>query len=195
MCLSKAITGGYLPLAATLTTEAVYRAFLGRYEDYKTFFHGHTYTANPLGCAAALANLEYFRKKKVLENMAPKLDCLDRELGSLAELPLVGEIRRLGFMTGIELVMDKRTGEEFPSSLKLGAQVCAACRPRGLIVRPLGDVVTLLPPLGITERQIRGMVSVLRDVLQQFSSCAASGKRPLKKEKSCASSSRSVPTF
>ena len=196
MCLSKAITGGYLPLAVTLTTEEIYRAFLGKYEDFKTFFHGHTYTANPLGCAAALANLEIFRKKKVLERMPPQLGRLARELETLKELPLVGEIRRIGFMTGIELVRNKQTGEEFPASLKIGARVCAACRTKGLLIRPLGDVVTFLPPLGITERQIGDMVSILRDVLlTQFLSYAASGNRPRKKEKLCASLSRSVPTF
>ncbi len=196
MCLSKAITGGYLPLAATLTTEEVYRAFLGRYGDFKTFFHGHTYTANPLGCAAALANLEIFRKKKVLSSAARKLERLDRELAALAGLPMVGEIRRAGFMTGIELVKDRLTGEEFDPSLKIGARVCAACRPRGLLIRPLGDVVTLLPPIGISERQITAMIGILRDVLTaQFSSFAASAVRPRKKDLSCASSSRSVPTF
>ncbi len=162
LCTAKGITGGYLPLAATLSTEKVYRAFLGRYDEFKTFFHGHTYTANPLACAAALANLEIFKKEKVLARLKPRIAHLARELAALAELPYVGEVRQLGLMAGIELVKDRASGEEYPAQRMAGARVCAACRPRGLIVRPLGDVIVLMPPLSISNAQITEMVGTVR---------------------------------
>jgi adenosylmethionine-8-amino-7-oxononanoate transaminase len=167
LCLSKGITGGYLPLAATLTTEKVYRAFLGRHEEFKTFFHGHTYTANPLGCAAALANLRIFADEKVLEKLPRKIDHLTAELSTLLSLSHVGEIRQRGLMAGIELVKDAKTRKPFAVQDKIGARVCAACRPRGLILRPLGNVVVVLPPLSITEREITTIVRILRTAIPE----------------------------
>jgi adenosylmethionine-8-amino-7-oxononanoate transaminase len=162
LCLSKGLTGGYLPLAVTLTTEKVYRAFLGRHDEYKTFFHGHTYTANPLACAAALANLQIFRDEKVLQRLPQTVAQLAAALAPLRDLPYVGEIRQIGLMAGIELVKDRTTGEPFPARDKAGVRVCAACRSRGLFVRPLGDVIVVLPPLSITGREIAALVATLR---------------------------------
>jgi adenosylmethionine-8-amino-7-oxononanoate aminotransferase len=165
LCLSKGITGGYLPLAATLTSEEVYRAFLGKYEDFKTFFHGHTYTANPLACAAALANLAIFRREQTVRKLQPKIAHLRDELAQLADLPHVGEIRQLGLMTGIELVRDRKTREEFAPEQNIGARVCAACRPLGLIIRPLSNVLVLMPPLSITKPELTRMVAIVRQGL------------------------------
>ena len=164
-CLSKGITGGYLPLAVTMTTEEIYGAFLGRHEEFKTFFHGHTYTANPLGCATALANLEIFRTEKVLEGLREKVLHLSKELSILGGLPQVGEIRQAGMMVGIELVADKKTGRTFPAKSKTGARVCAACRPHGLIIRPLSDVLVLMPPLSITRKEITKTVTIIRKAI------------------------------
>ena len=161
MCLAKGITGGYMPLAATVATEKIYRAFLGRYEEFRSFFHGHTYTAHPLGCAAAIANIELFRKEKTLARLAPKIVLLHRELKSIKKLPWVGDIRQLGMMVGIELVMDKRTRKDFPPAQKIGARVCAACRQKGIILRPLGNIIVLMPPLSITEDEIKTLIKTL----------------------------------
>ncbi len=165
MCLSKGITGGYLPLAATMATETVYRAFLGKQESLKTFFHGHTYTANPLACAAAIANLDVFTKEKTIRTLPAKIRRLSRELATLNDLPWVGDIRQRGLMVGIELVKDKKTQADFPVKEKVGARMCAACRPRGLLIRPLGNTLVLMPPLSITEDEIADMVRVIRSVI------------------------------
>jgi adenosylmethionine-8-amino-7-oxononanoate transaminase len=167
MCLSKGITGGYLPLAATMATEKVYRAFLGKQEDLKTFFHGHTYTANPLACAAALANLGLFKTEKTLQGLPAKIDHLRRELAVLKDHPWVGEIRQRGLMAGIELVRDKAAREDFPAAQKIGARVCAAARPRGLMIRPLGNVIVLMPPLSSTARELSRMVDAVRESLRE----------------------------
>jgi len=167
MCLSKGITGGYLPLAATLATEEVYRAFLGKYEDFKTFFHGHTYTANPLACAAAIANLEIFKKENIVAGLQGKIKHMKNELLSLINLQCVGDIRRKGLMVGIELVKNRKTKEDFSSKLKIGARVCAACRCHGLIIRPLGNILVLMPPLSITPKEISFMVQTIREAIKE----------------------------
>ena len=154
MCLAKGLTGGYLPLAATLATERIYAAFLGEHEELKTFFHGHTYTANPLACAAAIATLEVFERERTLAALPPKIALLAELLEELvAPLRCVGEIRRRGFMVGIEL-------EGFPPAARMGHQVTRAARRRGAIVRPLGDVVVLMPPLAISQEELRHLVQI-----------------------------------
>jgi len=161
LCTAKGITGGYLPLAATLTTDEIYRGFLGEYRELRTFFHGHTYTGNPLACAAAIANLELFRKENTLRKLQPKIRLLSQELEKFKELAHVGEVRQKGFMVGIELVRDKRTREPYALEEKIGARVILECRSRGLIVRPLGSVIVLMPPLSITVRELRRMVQIV----------------------------------
>lgn len=153
LCLAKGLTGGYMPLAATLATERIYEGFLGEFEEFRTFFHGHTYTGNPLACAAALASLRLFEQERTLEALEPKIDLLARLLEPVAELPAVAEVRRRGFMTGIEL-----TG--FPVEARIGHQVTLEARRRGAIVRPLGDVVILMPPLSIKPAELRELVEV-----------------------------------
>jgi len=154
MAVAKGITGGYLPLAATVTTEKIYAGFLGNYEEFKTLFHGHTYTGNPLACAAAVANMEIFTAEGTIDKLTAKIARLQERLGEIALLKHVGEIRQRGFMVGIELVADRASREEFPPAAKIGHQVILVARRRGLIIRPLGNVIVLMPPLGITEAEL-----------------------------------------
>jgi adenosylmethionine-8-amino-7-oxononanoate aminotransferase len=149
MALSKGLTGGYLPLAATLTTEEIYRAFLGKYEEFKTFFHGHSYTGNPLGCAVALANLEIFRTEHTLAKLSQKSAA--SRLLKLFRLPHVGDIRQQGFMAGIELVRDRATREAYPLEARVGHRVAQEARKRGPLLRPLGHIIVLMPPCPSTS--------------------------------------------
>ncbi len=162
MCLSKGITGGYMPLAATLATEEIYRAFLGDFRDLKTFFHGHSYTGNPLACAAALACLEIFEKEETVGGLAPKIALLEDWLREMAALPHVGDVRNKGLMAGLELVMDKSTREAYPWEDKMGWKVAHLARDNGVIIRPLGNVVVIMPPLCISIENLRQMLHVLR---------------------------------
>jgi adenosylmethionine-8-amino-7-oxononanoate aminotransferase len=166
MAISKGLTGGYMPLAATLTAEDIFRAFLGKYEDFKTFFHGHSYTGNPLGCAVALANLEVFRQEQTLKRLRPKIAALKRFLQPLAKLDHVGDIRQRGFMVGIELVKDKTTREPYQLESRIGHRVALEARRRGLWIRPLGNVIVLMPPLSTTLAELSRMVSILRDAIR-----------------------------
>jgi adenosylmethionine-8-amino-7-oxononanoate aminotransferase len=159
MCVAKGLTGGYLPLAATLATERVYEGFLGAFEEFRSFFHGHTYTGNPLACAAALATLDVFEEERTLERLQPKIALLGELLDELvAPLPAVREVRRLGFMTGIEL-------EPFPVARRTGHLVTLEARARGAIVRPLGDAVVLMPPLAIAESDLRRLVAITAEAI------------------------------
>jgi adenosylmethionine-8-amino-7-oxononanoate aminotransferase len=160
MCLAKGLTGGYLPVAATLATDEIYEAFLAEPWEGKTFFHGHTFTGNPLGCAAGLASLELFEKNQVLKNIAALSRRLSDQLRPLSEHPNVAEVRQRGIMVGIELVRDRRTLEPFPAPMRLGHQVTLAARRRGVVIRPLGDVVVLMPAPAMPERLIDELVAV-----------------------------------
>lgn len=161
MTVSKGLTGGYMPLAATLTTEDIYRAFLGKYEAFKAFFHGHSYTGNPLGCALALANLEVFRNENTLAKLRPKIRMLARLLQSLRKLPHVGEIRQQGFMVGIELVQDTITRSAYPPEARIGHRVTQEARKRGLVLRPLGHIIVLMPPLTVLPGELRRMLVII----------------------------------
>jgi adenosylmethionine-8-amino-7-oxononanoate aminotransferase len=160
MALAKGITGGYLPLAATLTTEEIFMAFYGDYEEERTFFHGHTYTGNPLACAAALANLRLFETNQTLLSFQPKIKYLEDKLKKFNEVSHVGEIRQRGFMVGMELVEDKATKRPYPASMRMGRQVILEARRHGLIIRPLGDVVVLMPPLSVSLEELDTIVSI-----------------------------------
>jgi adenosylmethionine---8-amino-7-oxononanoate aminotransferase len=161
MAIGKGLTGGYLPLAATLTTEDIYRAFLGKYEEFKTFFHGHSYTGNPLGCAVALANLQVFRKEKTLAKLQSKISLLSRLLKPLRQLPHVGDIRQQGFMVGIELVRDRSTREAYPLETRVGHRVAREAQKRGLLLRPLGHIIVLMPPLSVSANELTRMVAIV----------------------------------
>jgi adenosylmethionine-8-amino-7-oxononanoate aminotransferase len=160
MAVAKGITGGYLPLAATLATEEVYEAFLGRHEDFKTFFHGHTYTANPLACAVAVANLELFEKQKTLEKLQPKIRLMGKRLEDFQRLGCVGDIRQCGVMVGIELVRNRGTKESFEPKEKIGARVIERARKKGALLRPLGPVIVLMPPLAMAEKELNRLLDI-----------------------------------
>jgi adenosylmethionine-8-amino-7-oxononanoate aminotransferase len=166
LCLAKGLTGGYLPLAATLTTERVYQGFLGEHHEFRTFFHGHTYTGNPLACAAALASLEVFERERTIDRLQVKIELLGRWLDRwVAPLPGVAEVRRRGFMTGIELA-------GWPVEARAGHEVTLAARRRGAIIRPLGDVVVLMPPLAIAEPDLRRLVEITAEAIEEVGSGA-----------------------
>jgi adenosylmethionine-8-amino-7-oxononanoate aminotransferase len=159
LCLGKGLTGGYLPLAATLTTERVHEGFLGAHEDFRTFFHGHTFTGNPMACTAALASLEAFEREHTLLRLQPKIRLLGELLGEIAAMPEVAEVRGRGLMAGIDL------GEHAPA-LRLGHRATVEARRRGAIIRPLGDVVVLMPPLAISKPDLRRLVEITADSIR-----------------------------
>ena len=163
MCLAKGISGGYLPLAATLTTEDVYEAFLGRYTEYRTFFHGHTYTGNALACAAGLASLDLLGRDEGLARVRAIAHRLAERLEPVARLPHVGQVRQRGVMVGIELVADRDTAEPFPPGERRAARACEGAVRRGAWVRPLGDVVILMPPYCIRDESVDRLVAAVRE--------------------------------
>jgi len=167
LCISKGITGGYLPLAATITTEEIYNAFLGEFKELKTFFHGHTYTGNPLSCASAIANIELFKKERTLRTLQGKIEILRRGLSKIRELSHVGDVRQKGFMVGIELVKDKKTKMPYSLKEKIGWKVCYRAREKGLLIRPLGNVVVLMPPLSISQDELKMLVQITKEAIKE----------------------------
>jgi adenosylmethionine-8-amino-7-oxononanoate aminotransferase len=166
LTVAKGLTGGYLPLAATLTTEHVFESFLGPFESRRTFFHGHTFTGNPLACAAATASMRLFRERDVVAGLPAKGEALAAALAPLASHPHVGEIRRRGLMVGIELVRDRGTREEYAFELRAGHQVTLEARKRGVILRPLGNVVVLMPPLAMSTEELALLGRVTRESIE-----------------------------
>lgn len=160
ICLAKGITGGYLPLAVTITTKKIFNAFKGGYAEKKTFFHGHTYTGNPIGCAAALASLDLFKKDKVLEKLAQKVKVFSQGLKAFEELEHAGDIRQCGLMAGIELVKDRIKKQDYECEEKIGIKVLLQARKQGLIIRPLGNVIVLMPPLSITDEELKILTDI-----------------------------------
>jgi adenosylmethionine-8-amino-7-oxononanoate aminotransferase len=174
LCLGKGLTGGYLPLAATLATERIYEGFLGSFEDSRTFFHGHTYTGNPLACAAGVATLETFERERTIEMLQPKIELFAQLLEQrVTTLPGVADVRQRGFMVGIEL-------REYPAQLRMGHRVTVAARRRGAIVRPLGDVVVLMPALSMSEADLRRLVAITASSIAEATAgrLAAASQRP-----------------
>ena len=167
LCLAKGLTGGYLPMAATLTTQKVFDAFLGEYGEFKTFFHGHSYTANQLGAAAALASLEILQDKQSICARQNLEKNLHDELQTLWSLPNVGDIRRVGLIAGVELVRDWRTREPFDLRERAGIRVCEAMARRGVLTRPIGNVIVLMPPYCTTPKQVWRMVRAVFDSIRE----------------------------
>ncbi len=160
-CIAKGLTGGYLPLAATLATDEIYNAFLGDYGEFRHFFHGHSYTGNPLGCAAALANLKIFEKEKTIEAIQPKIATMTEALQRLREIPQVREVRQKGLMVGIDV-------GDLPLEKRQTHRLCLAARKKHVLIRPLGNVIVLMPPLSITEDEILFLIAVIHDTLREF---------------------------
>ncbi len=166
MAVSKGLTGGYLPLAATLATEKIYAGFLGEVQDRRAFSHGHTYTGNPLACAAALASLEILRRGKVLEKTRKKIHLFGNLLQDLYTMDAVGDIRTCGLIAGIELVADPAKKTPFPPERRAGHRVVLEARRRGAILRPLGDTIVLMPPLSITDAELKRLVAIAVDSIR-----------------------------
>jgi adenosylmethionine-8-amino-7-oxononanoate aminotransferase len=166
LCLAKGLTGGYLPLAATLTTDAVAAAFHATAAEGKTFCHGHTYGGNPLGAAVALANLGVFDEEATLERLEPKVTRLAERLREFAALPHVGDVRQRGLIAGVELVADKHAKAPYPPSQQVGARICTRARQFGLLIRPLGDVLVIMPPLSIRLEELDEMLDVMLDCVR-----------------------------
>jgi len=160
LSLAKGLTGGTMPLAATLTTERIFEAFLGDYEEMKTLFYGHSYCGNPLACAAALANLAVFEEEQTLIRLQPKIRLLGEMLCELAGHSHVGEVRQCGFMAGIDVVRKK--GRPYPWQDQMGSKICVATRQHGLLTRPIRDTLVLLPPLCFTEGELAEAFGALR---------------------------------
>lgn len=161
LCLAKNLTGGYLPIAATMATEKIYRAFLGSFGSMRTFYHGHTFTGNQLGCAAALANIGLMEKKGFIQEIQEKSRILRELLEPLKAHPHVADVRIRGLMGGIELVKNKRTGELYPYEMKIGYKVCAEAKKMGVLLRPLGNVIVLMPPLAISRKDLMLLIEVI----------------------------------
>lgn len=161
LCLAKGLTGGYLPMAATLTTEKIFQAFLGDPAEGKTFFHGHTYTGNQLAAAAAHATLDIFERERIVDSIQPKIDLLGAHLARLRALPSVGDIRQYGLAAGVELVADRATKAVYPANERRGMRVCRAAKKHGVFLRPLGDTIILMPPLSITDDEIVTIVDAI----------------------------------
>jgi adenosylmethionine-8-amino-7-oxononanoate aminotransferase len=167
LCLGKGLTGGYLPLAATLASEAIFEAFLAPYEQFAAFFHGHTYTGNPLACAVAVANLDLFASEDIVRRTGERACKLAGLLNDLAGDPHVGDVRQWGLMAGVELVEDVARRTPFAPVRRIGQRVVQAARRRGVILRPLGNVMILMPPLSITVAELERLVDVLRESIQE----------------------------
>jgi adenosylmethionine---8-amino-7-oxononanoate aminotransferase len=168
LCVAKGLTGGYLPLAATLTTDEVFNAFLGPTDAGRTFFHGHTYTGNPLGAAAALASLDLLTAPTGLPAIPAKVERLRTHLNRLRDLPIVGDVRQKGLMAGIELVKDRKTRQPFSPRERMGARACHMARDQGVLLRPLGDVVVVMPPLAIDVNLLDRLGEVLYNTLNML---------------------------
>lgn len=174
MCLAKGITGGYLPLAATLARQEIFDSFN---EPGRTFYHGHTYTGNALACAAALANLDLFAKGKVLEQLPAKIERFAQRLEQLRQQDFVGDIRYKGLMAGVELVADPASKRAFTYEHRIGGQICQAIRKRGVILRPLGDVIVIMPPLSISLENIDLLFDALQETLRDCQASLRSAAR------------------
>ncbi|MCC9021661.1 adenosylmethionine--8-amino-7-oxononanoate transaminase [Bacillus nakamurai] len=170
MAAGKGITGGYLPIAVTFATEAIYEAFYDDYEKGKTFYHGHSYTGNQLGCAVAIENLRLFEAERIVEQVAEKSKTAELLLHDLKSLPHVGDVRQLGLMAGIELVQTKETKQPYPPEQRVGYQVSLKMRELGMLTRPLGDVVAFLPPLASTTEELKAMVSIMKEAIREVTS-------------------------
>jgi adenosylmethionine-8-amino-7-oxononanoate aminotransferase len=168
LCLAKGLTGGYLPMAATLTTQKVFDAFLGEYEEFKTFFHGHSFTGNQLGAAASLASIDILQSTSSIHARSELQASLEHELISLWSLPAVGDIRQEGLIAGIELVRNWRTRQPFALKERVGIRVCEAMAKRGVLTRPVGNIIVLMPPYCTTKTQLQKIVSTLRESIEEI---------------------------
>lgn len=166
MTAGKGITGGYLPIAITMTSEEIYQAFYADYTELKTFFHGHSYTGNQLGCAVALANLDLFEQEQIINNVQRKALLIREALQEFTDFPHVGDIRQIGFMSGLELVQDKQSRQPFPWAERMGYHVTLHMRELGMLSRPMGDTIVFMPPLASTEEELLDMIGIMKQAIR-----------------------------
>ena len=166
LCVGKGLTGGYLPMSATLATDEIWQAFLGAYAEGKTFFHGHTYGGNPLCAAAALATLDVFEEERTLEKLPAKIARLKKHLGRIVQLLHVGSVRERGMIAAVELVRNEVTKEPYPWQERRGLRVCNYALCEGVWIRPLGDVIVIMPPLSIGMDQLDRIAEVVERGIQ-----------------------------
>ncbi|MXQ52923.1 adenosylmethionine--8-amino-7-oxononanoate transaminase [Shimazuella alba] len=167
LTVGKKLTGGYLPVAATLTSDEIYHAFYADYREQKTFYHGHSYTGNQLGCAVALANLNLYEQENIIEHIQNTSEQVAQWLKEFYQLSHVGEVRQLGLMIGIELVKEKESKKPYLLQEIIGQRVCNRAKELGLIIRPLDSVITFLPPLIATKKELREMLYILYQAIQE----------------------------
>jgi len=167
LALAKGMTGGYLPMAATLTTQSVFNSFLGDYSEFKTFFHGHSFTGNQLGAAAALASLDILQSAESIRARQQLEKNLREQLAKLWSLPNVGDIRQVGLVAGVELVKDWRTREPFALRDRAGIRICEAMARRGVLTRPIGNVIVIMPPYCTTTQQVAKMIRALSELIRE----------------------------
>ncbi len=167
MSLSKGITGGYMALGATMITDEIYNAFLGEPTDYKTFYHGHSYTGNNLACAAGIAGLEIFEKDQVIAGLPPKMAVITKYMEKMNQMKFVGDARQCGMIAGIELMLDKENHVPFPAEMLMAGGICLRARQHGLVVRNIGDVITFMPPLVSTVEEVDAMLARLYETMEE----------------------------
>ena len=167
MCLAKGLSGGYLPLAATLTSQEIFDAFLAPTAEAKTFYHGHTYTGNALACAAAIASLELFEENNLLQSLPARIELIQEYLGKIAKMPFVADVRQRGMMAAIEIVKDKQTKRSFEPGHRIGAQLCFAMRRRGAMMRPLADCIVIMPPIAIDLQLLAELLEIIADSVEK----------------------------
>ncbi|MEH6948916.1 adenosylmethionine--8-amino-7-oxononanoate transaminase [Bacillus sp. JJ634] len=167
MCIAKGITGGYMPLAATIASDKVYNAFLGNPEEQKTFYHGHTYTGNQLACSIAIKNIELIEQRELVKNIQIKAKAFSQYLSKLYELPIVGDIRQRGLMVGIEIVKNRKSKETFSVHEPIVNQIIMIARSKGLIIRELGPVITMMPVLAMKQEELQQMVDIVYQSIEE----------------------------
>lgn len=166
MCLAKSLSGGYLPLAATLTTQEIFDAFLTPMAEAKTFYHGHTYTGNALACAAAIASLELFEENELLPSLPAKIDLIQEYLGKIAKMPFIGNVRQCGMMAAAEIVKNKQTKKSFENEHRIGSKLCSAMRDKGAMMRPLADCIVVMPPIAIDLQLLAELLEITADSIE-----------------------------
>jgi adenosylmethionine-8-amino-7-oxononanoate aminotransferase len=165
LCLGKGLSGGYLPISATLTNDAIYRAFLGNFKEGRTLHHGHTFSGNPLACAAAIGSLEIFDEEKTLQRLPAKIKRLDEHLCRVAEHPHVATARQRGLIGALELTPDKSTGVPYPFEERRAWRVCRETLAKGVWLRPLADVLYVMPPLAISLHDLDTVMNTLAEAI------------------------------
>ena len=168
LCLAKGISGGYLPLAATLASDDVDAAFTGAVSDRRTLFHGHTYTGNALACAVAVASLQRFEDRDLLSHIAASSEIIHKKLRPLLQCPHVFDVRQRGIMTGIEIGKDRQTGEKYDYAQRVAASICKAAQPKGLFIRPIEDVMMLMPIPAMDHDKLEWMLDTVVETVLEY---------------------------